>query len=113
MSNKGTKIVLLGKRSTTGESLQMILTEVFPNSIPKEFVYAFSVTLEEGEVIDIPNEMLPDHIEIQNPVDILKHINIKNANIDIIECILDLEKLSEFVTDHADNILSKIFEDNS
>jgi len=110
--NKGTKIVLLGKRTTNGESLQMILTEVFPNSIPKEFIHAFSITLEDGEMINIPNEMLPAHIEIQKPVDILEKINIKNANVEIIECVLDLEKLKVFVTEHTDTILSKIFDNN-
>ena len=70
------------------------------------------LTLEDGEMINIPNEMLPAHIEIQKPVDILEKINIKNANVEIIECVLDLEKLKVFVTEHTDTILSKIFDNN-
>ena len=114
MANKGTKIVLLGKRTEQGESLEMILTEVFPNSIPKEFVYNFSITLaEEGEVIEIPKKMLPEFIEIQHPVDILKSINIKHAKVEIIEVILDLEKIKAFVSEGADDILSNIFDKNT
>ena len=113
VSNKGTKIVLLGKRTEQGESLEMILTEVFPNSIPKEFIYNFSITMEDDEMIEIPNDMLPDIIEIQRPVDILKSINIKNAKVSVIECVLDLEKLKEFVTAGSDSILNNIFDDNT
>lgn len=91
----------------------MILTEVFPNSIPKEFIYNFSITMEDDEIIEIPNEMLPDIIEIQRPVDILKSINIKNAKVSVIECVLDLEKLKEFVTAGSDSILNNIFDDNT
>jgi len=91
----------------------MILTEVFPNSIPKEFIYNFSITMEDNEMIDIPHEMLPDVIEIQRPVDILKEINIKNAKVSVIECVLDLEKLKTFVTSQSDNILNNIFNDNT
>ena len=108
MSNKGTKIVLLGKRTEDGESLDMILTEVFPNSIPKDFVHNFSITIDDGEVIDIPNEMLPDYIEVQHPVDILKSINIKNAKVDVIEVVLDLESIKTYVTTEADTILNNI-----
>lgn len=113
MSNKGTKIVLLGKRTEDGESLEMILTEVFPNSIPKDFVHNFSITIDDGEVIDIPNEMLPDYIEVQHPVDILKSINIKNAKVDVIEVVLDLESIKTYVTTEADTILSNIFPDET
>ena len=113
VSNKGTKIVLLGKRTEQGESLVMILTEVFPNNRPKEFIYNFSIIMEDDEMIEIPNDMLPDIIEIQRPVDILKSINIKNAKVSVIECVLDLEKLKEFVTAGSDSILNNIFDDNT
>jgi hypothetical protein len=113
VSNKGTKIVLLGKRTEAGESLEMILTEVFPNNIPKEFIHNFSITIDDGEVIDIPNEMLPEFIEIQHPVEILKSINIKYAKVDIIECVLDLERIKSFVTEETSAILKNIFTEDT
>jgi hypothetical protein len=69
--------------------------------------------MEDDEMIDIPNEMLPDVIEIQYPVDILKAINIKNAKVSVIECVLDLEKIKSFVTTQSDSILNNIFDDNT
>lgn len=92
----------------------MILTEVFPNMIPKEFVHNFSITLEEeSEVIEIPKKMLPETIDIQNPVGILRSINIKNAKVEIIEIILNLEKIKSFVVEGTENILSNIFDEDS
>ena len=36
-----------------------------------------------------------------------------NAKVSVIECVLDLEKLKEFVTAGSDSILNNIFDDNT
>tara|TARA_B100001057_G_scaffold468264_1_gene527276 strand:+ start:24897 stop:25238 length:342 start_codon:yes stop_codon:yes gene_type:complete len=113
MTRKSTKIVLMGKRTDKGENLQHLIRDLFPKSLPGNFIYSISFCYDDDFVFEIPKSDIPETISLDDPLDIISDVDYNyEGHLEIIEIILDLNNVKGFLDKSSDDILSKIFPDN-
>jgi len=110
MTRKSTKIVLMGKRTDEGENLQNLIKDLFPKSLPSDFIYSISFCYDDDFVFEIPKSDLPQTISLDNPLEIIHDVDYNyDGHLEIIEIILDLNNVKGFLNKGSNDILSKIF----
>ena len=110
MTRKSTKIVLMGKRTDEGENLQSLIKDLFPKSLPGDFIYSISFCYDDNYVHEVPRSEIPETISLDNPLDIIDNVDYNyEPHLEIIEIILDLNNVKGFLNKGSDDILSKIF----
>ena len=114
MTRKSTKIVLMGKRTDEGENLRSLIKDLFPKSLPCDFIYSISFCYADNFVFEIPKSDIPKTISLNDPLDIIKDVDYSyDGHLEIIEIILDLNNVKGFLNKGSDDILSKIFPEKS
>ena len=98
MTRKSTKIVLMGKRTDEGENLQSLIKDLFPKSLPCDFIYSISFCYDDNFVFEIPKSDIPDTISLDDPLDLIKDVDYSyDGHLEIIEIILDLNNVKGFL----------------
>ena len=92
MSNKETKIVVLGKSTgmTKDSKRREILKDMNASDVPKEFIDVIKVYLTDGEVIPFEVTNLVDTFSLDDLRDFLQQRKI-NDRVDLVEIYLDLD----------------------
>jgi|TARA_B100000073_G_scaffold78530_2_gene59520 hypothetical protein len=114
MTRKSTKIVLMGKRTDEGENLQNLIKDLFPKSLPCDFIYSITFCYDDNFEFELPKSDIPETISLDDPLDLIKDVDYNyDGHLEIIEIILDLNNVKGFLSKGSDDILSKIFPEKS
>ena len=57
MSYKSTKILLLGKKTQEGKTLQEFMPEQFPAEVPSEYIFSIKVVTAEDKTIELSSDV--------------------------------------------------------
>lgn len=111
MSNKETKIVVLGKSTgmTKDSKRREILKDMNASDVPKEFIDVIKVYLTDGEVIPFEVTNLVDTFSLDDLRDFLQHRKI-NDRVDLVEIYLDLDLVFTNLESKTNSIFKKHFE---
>jgi len=100
----------MGKRTDEGENLQSLIKDLFPKSLPGNFIYSISFCYDDDFVFEIPKSDIPETISLDNPLNIIEDVDYSyDGHLEIIEIILDLNNVKGFLNKGSNDILSKIF----
>jgi len=114
MENKSTRIVLLGKKTKKGETLQDMFTEVLPNSIPKKFCHSVTAVYGDNSEYKIPFNKLSEKLPVKSDEHFFENLDLADKDeIVALEIILDLDNLKEFLDSRSEQIFNTISLKNS
>ena len=107
---KSTKIVLLGKRTKEGENLNHLIKGLLPQFLPNDFIHEMSFTYNDDHIYQIDKDKYPSKIDLNKPQELVNFINYRYpSDLDIIEIILDLEHIKEFLEDTTSELVKNVF----
>lgn len=110
MTEDRARILVLGKSSTKGKQpLKEMLTEVFTEEIPAEFIETITVIYKDNssEVLEPIQTLYLDDVN-----QYLQNYNISKP-FRKLEVILDLDLVYEKIISQSDQLLSQYFNDNT
>jgi hypothetical protein len=110
VARKSTRILLLGKKTEDGKTLQEYITESLPQEVPLEYIHKVSCELD-----DITIEITPD--QLSQPIDLndltaIYNVLGKNEFIKTLEIIIDLQKVQDKLQEESSTFLNKTFPEN-
>jgi len=111
MSNKETKIVVLGKSSsmTKDSKRKEILKDLDASDVPKEFIDVIKVYLSNGDIIPFEVASIVEHFSLDELRDFLRERKINNR-VDLVEIYLDMDLIFTKLESTTNNIFKKHFE---
>lgn len=111
MSNKETKIVVLGKSTgmTKDSKRREILKDMNASDVPKEFIDVIKVYLTDGEIIPFEVTNLVDTFSLDDLRDFLQQRKI-NDRVDLVEIYLDLDLVFTNLESKTNSIFKKHFD---
>ena len=108
MSYKSTRIMLLGKKTKDGKTLQEFMSETFPVEVPVEYIFSIKVTTGKEEVLELDPEELITPIDLQDLSSFYKNYRL-SEHINIVEIILDLQAVEDKMLVETSSFIDKIF----
>ena len=89
MSFKSTRIMLLGKKTQDGKTLQEFMPEQFPVEVPIEHIFSIKVITVEDKKIELDPDELVTPLDLQDLASFYKTFRIKE-HVNTIEICIDL-----------------------
>ena len=111
MPNKETKIVVLGKSTTTTKDSKRreILKDLDASDVPKEFIDVVRVYLSDGKIIPFGVNDIVDTFSLDELRDFLKEQKISHK-VDLVEIYLDMDLIFTKLESTTNNIFKNHFE---
>ena len=111
MPNKETKIVVLGKSTTTTKDSKRreILNDLDASDVPKEFIDVVRVYLSDGKIIPFEVNDIVDTFSLDELRDFLKEQKISHK-VDLVEIYLDMDLIFTKLESTTNNIFKNHFE---
>lgn len=111
MPNKETKIVVLGKSTTTTKDSKRreILKDLDASDVPKEFIDVVRVYLSDGKIIPFEVNDIVDTFSLDELRDFLKEQKISHK-VDLVEIYLDMDLIFTKLESTTNNIFKNHFE---
>ena len=111
MPNKETKIVVLGKSTTTTKDSKRreILKDLDASDVPKEFIDVVRVYLSDGKIIPFEVNDIVDTFSLDELRDFLKEQKISHK-VDLVEIYLDMDLIFTKLESTTHNIFKNHFE---
>lgn len=104
--------MLLGrKKEEGGETLTNLVGSIFPTEVPTEFIHSVNLIFDSGSTTEIDGEEILFPILLDNPTALLDDLQIDKP-LKVLEIIIDLDLVSNTLTNTTSSILDK-FIDNS
>tara|TARA_B100002019_G_C20721155_1_gene334846 strand:+ start:106 stop:441 length:336 start_codon:yes stop_codon:yes gene_type:complete len=110
VAKKSTRILLLGRKTEDGKTLQEYMTESLPQEVPLEYIHKVNCELD-----DMTIELTPK--ELSQPIDLndltaIYNVLGKNEFIKTLEIIIDLQKVQDKLRKESTDFLNKNFPEN-
>ena len=111
MPNKETKLVVLGKSTTTTKDSKRreILKDLDASDVPKEFIDVVRVYLSDGKIIPFEVNDIVDTFSLDELRDFLKEQKISHK-VDLVEIYLDMDLIFTKLESTTNNIFKNHFE---
>ena len=111
MPNKETKIVVLGKSTTTTKDSKRreILKDLDAADVPKEVIDVVRVYLSDGKIIPFEVNDIVDTFSLDELRDFLKEQKISHK-VDLVEIYLDMDLIFTKLESTTNNIFKNHFE---
>jgi len=108
MSYKSTKILLLGKKTQEGKTLQEFMPEQFPAEVPSEYIFSIKVVTAEDKTIELDPDELITPLDLQDLASFYKRFRLKE-HVNTIEIYLDLQSLQDKMLLESSTFIENIF----
>ena len=108
MSFNSTRIMLLGKKTQDGKTLQEFMPEQFPVEVPIEHIFSIKVITVEDKKIELDPDELVTPLDLQDLASFYKTFRIKE-HVNTIEICIDLQSLEDKMLLESLNIIDNIF----
>ena len=111
MSNKETKIVVLGKSTSVSKDSKRreILKDLDASDVPKEFIEVIKVYLSDGEIIPFEVNDIVETFSLDQLKEFLQERKI-NHKVDLVEIYLDMDLIFTKLESTTNNIFKNYFE---
>ena len=111
MSNKETKIVVLGKSTSVSKDSKRreILKDLDASDVPKEFIEVIKVYLSDGEIIPFEVNDIVETFSLDQLKGFLQERKI-NHKVDLVEIYLDMDLIFTKLESTTNNIFKNHFE---
>ena len=111
MSNKETKIVVLGKSTSVSKDSKRreILKDLDASDVPKEFIEVIKVYLSDGEIIPFEVNDIVETFSLDQLKEFLQERKI-NHKVDLVEIYLDMDLIFTKLESTINNIFKNHFE---
>ena len=108
MSNKSTRILLLGKKTQEGKTLQEFMPEQFPVEGPAEYIFSIKIITGKDKKIELDPDKLITPLDLQDLSSFYRQFKLKE-HIDTIEVYLDLQLIQEKMLKVSSKFIENIF----
>ena len=108
MSYKSTKILLLGKKTQEGKTLQEFMPEQFPVEVPSEYIFSIKVKTAEDKTRELDPDELITPLDLQDLASFYKRFRLKE-HVNTIEIYLDLQSLQDKMLLESSTFIENIF----
>ena len=108
MSKKSTHIMLLGKKTKDGKTLQEFMPEKFPVEVPVEHIFSIKVVTGEDKKIELDPDELITPLDLQDLASFYKLFKIKE-HVKQIEVYLDLQSIQDKMLLESSQFIENIF----